>query len=165
VTFADVPAGERIFIDANPLVYYFAPDPIHGPACSQLIARVENQEIVAVTSTHVLSEAAHHLMTLEAAALFGWQSKVVQRLKQQPGSIQKLKRFRQAIDKAVQFPFQVLGISPHLIAVAAELSQQHGLLHNDALCVAVMQAHGLINLASNDADFDRMPGLQRYAPI
>jgi hypothetical protein len=32
------------------------------------------------------------------------------------------------------------------------------------LVVAGMQAHGLMNLASNHADFDRVPGLTRYAP-
>jgi predicted nucleic acid-binding protein len=37
-------------------------------------------------------------------------------------------------------------------------------LTNDALIVAVMQAHGLTNLASHDADFDRVPGITRYAP-
>ena len=58
----------------------------------------------------------------------------------------------------------MLSIPPNLIAVAAGLSQQHGLLHNDALIVAVMQTHGLTNLASNDADFDRVPGITRYAP-
>jgi predicted nucleic acid-binding protein len=31
--------------------------------------------------------------------------------------------------------------------------------------VAVMQANRLTNLASNDADFDRVPGLTRYAPV
>ena len=39
-----------------------------------------------------------------------------------------------------------------------------GLLSNDALIVAVMQANGLTRLASHDADFDRVPGLTRYAP-
>jgi predicted nucleic acid-binding protein len=47
---------------------------------------------------------------------------------------------------------------------AAEISQQHGLLTNDALLVAVMREHGLTNLASQDADFDRVPGLIRHAP-
>ena len=35
---------------------------------------------------------------------------------------------------------------------------------NDALIVGVMLAHGLTRLASSDADFDRVPGLTRYAP-
>ena len=33
-----------------------------------------------------------------------------------------------------------------------------------SLIVAVMQAHGLANLASNDTDFDRVPGITRYGP-
>jgi hypothetical protein len=27
MTFADLPAGASIFVDANPFVYHFAPDP------------------------------------------------------------------------------------------------------------------------------------------
>jgi len=37
-------------------------------------------------------------------------------------------------------------------------------LVGDALIVAVMQAKGLTLIASNDADFDRVPGLTRYTP-
>ncbi len=40
-----------------------------------------------------------------------------------------------------------------------------GLLSNDALIVAVMQANGLSKLASSDQDFDRIPWLTRYEPI
>jgi predicted nucleic acid-binding protein len=43
-------------------------------------------------------------------------------------------------------------------------SQQFELLTGDALVVAVMQAHGLTHLASNDADFDRVTWLTRYEP-
>jgi predicted nucleic acid-binding protein len=32
------------------------------------------------------------------------------------------------------------------------------------LIVAVMQANGLVHWASHDADFDRVPGITRYAP-
>ena len=45
------------------------------------------------------------------------------------------------------------------------LSQQHELLTGDALILAVMQANALANIASNDADFDRVPGLTRYTPV
>jgi predicted nucleic acid-binding protein len=37
-------------------------------------------------------------------------------------------------------------------------------LTDDALVVAVMQHHHLTVLASLDDDFDRVPGLMRYAP-
>jgi predicted nucleic acid-binding protein len=45
------------------------------------------------------------------------------------------------------------------------ISKQRELLVGDALIVAAMQANGLTNLASNDADFDRVPGLTHYAPL
>jgi predicted nucleic acid-binding protein len=57
-----------------------------------------------------------------------------------------------------------LTILPTLVVEAAKISQQTGLLSNDALTVAVMQANGITKLASNDADFDRVPGLTRYGP-
>jgi predicted nucleic acid-binding protein len=129
-----------------------------------LIKRIGNRELQAMTSTHVLSEAAHHLMTFEASTLFGWTSKVVQRLKQQPASVQKLTNFRQAIDQVPQLGITVVAIPPGLVATAPAISQQTGLLSNDALIVALMQANGLTNLASSDSDFDRVPGITRYAP-
>jgi predicted nucleic acid-binding protein len=58
----------------------------------------------------------------------------------------------------------VLTIPPSLIDTAAQISKQTGLLSNDALIVAVMQANGLTRLASHDADFDRVPGIIRHAP-
>ena len=159
MTFADLVAGDSIFLDANLLVYHFAPHPTFGPTCTQVIKRVENHELQAITSTHVLSEAAHHLMTLEASTVFGWTAKVIQRLKQQPAKVQKLTNFRQAVEQVPQLGIRVLTIPPDLIATAAAISQHTGLLSNDALIVALMQANGLTKLASSDADFDRVPGL------
>ena len=42
MTFADLLAGEAIFLDANTLVYHFVSDPLYGAACSQLLQRIEN---------------------------------------------------------------------------------------------------------------------------
>lgn len=162
--FDDLVSGASPFVDANPLVYYFASDPNLGTTCARLVTRIQNQELRAYTSTHVLSEAAHKLMVVEAATQFGWKSKVVQRLKQQPDKVQQLTKFRQAIQQVPQLGIQVLAIAPVLIDAGALVSQQTGLLTNDALLIAVMQANGLANLASADTDFDRVPGITRYAP-
>jgi len=43
----------------------------------------------------VLGEVAHRLMTLEASARFGWPTKIVDRLKQNPATVQRLVHFRQ----------------------------------------------------------------------
>ena len=73
-------------------------------------------------------------------------------------------RFRQAVDEIPAFGIHVVPITAGLVSAAAALSQQNGLLSGDALVVAVMREQGLTHLASHDADFDRVPGLTRYAP-
>ena len=105
-------------------------------------------------------------MTIEATLAFGWpMAGIARRLRRHPGQVQQLTEFRQGIETVLQSQIQVLTIPASLIVAAAIISQQNGLLSNDALLVAVMQAKGLTRLASNDADFDRVPGLTRYAPV
>jgi predicted nucleic acid-binding protein len=105
------------------------------------------------------------MMLVEASALPGWTSvKVKNRLQQQPLAIRTLSRFRKVIETILQSRIQVLTIAPSLILQATGTSQTAGLLSNDALIVAVMGANSLTKLASHDSDFDRVPGITRYAP-
>jgi predicted nucleic acid-binding protein len=164
--FADLVAGESVFVDANTLIYHFGPHPVFGAACSQLIQRINNQEIHGYTSTHVLGEVAHQLMIVEASNLPGWTlGKVKQRLRHQPGALLNLTQFRTAVETVLRSALQILTIAPALLGTAAVISQQQGLLTNDALVVALMRAHGLTKLASHDTDFDRVPGITRYPPL
>jgi predicted nucleic acid-binding protein len=165
MTFAELPAGDAVFLDANVFVYFFSSHTVFGPACQQLVKRIETGEIAGHTSTAVISELAHRLMTLEAMMRFGRTSKVVDRLKKSPASVGQLSRFRQAVASIPQSQIRVLTIPEGLVETAADVSQQTGLLSNDALLIAVMQANSLTNLASHDSDFDRVPGLTRYAPV
>jgi predicted nucleic acid-binding protein len=165
MTFADLVAGDAVFVDANTLTYHFQPHPRWGPPCSNLLLRIENRELAGFTSTHVLSEVSHRLMTIQASVLFTWTfAGIGNRLRTNPAEVQKLTAFRQAIDEVLRSRLQVLTITPHMLAVGAIVSQQVGLLTNDGHIVAVMQAHGLTKLASLDTDFDRVPGITRYAP-
>jgi predicted nucleic acid-binding protein len=166
MTFDDIPAGSAVFVDANTFVYHFEPHPVFGPPCQQLFLRIENNDLQGFTSSAVLADVVHRVMTLEAASLFtrpmtgmaGW-------LKQHPAEVQRLSRHRLAVDEVSLLGIQVLPVTGPLVSLAADVSRQYGLLTNDALVVSVMRNHGLALLASHDADFDRVPGLTRYAPV
>lgn len=165
MTFPSIPNGSQVFIDANIFVYSSASDPKYGAACKQFMERIARREIAGFTSAHVVWDVAHRVMTLEAIAQFGWPVKgIAPRLRQHPSEVQKLTRFRQAVDEVPRIGIHVLPIDFDLVYQATALSQLHGLLTGDALVLAVMQTHGLTHLASNDDDFDRVPGLTRYAP-
>ena len=166
MTFNQIPGNTSVFLDANILVYDFTPDPTFGAECQVLMERIYKwQDFVAYTSTHVLGEMAHQLMILEAARVFGWPlTGITRRLRQNPTEIQKLTGFRQAIDEVPRLGIEVLPIERHLPPLAAALSQVHGLLTNDALILATMQDQAIKHIASHDPDFDRVPGITRYAP-
>jgi predicted nucleic acid-binding protein len=166
MTFDDMPAGSAVFVDANIFVFYFEPHPVFGPACQQLFLRIENNGLQGFTSAGVLSDVVHRVMTHEAATLFGRpMTGIAGWLKQHPTEVQRLSRHQLAVDDVALIGIQVLPITGSLVSRGADRSRQFGLLTNDALVLSVMQHHGLTLLASHDADFDRVPGLTRYAPV
>ena len=98
--FADLVNGEAVFLDANTFVYHFAPDPLLRTPCGQWLQRIEKQDISGYTSTAVLSEVGHRLMTIEARTRPGWSSrKIVNRLKKNPAAVQNLVNFRVAVQR------------------------------------------------------------------
>jgi predicted nucleic acid-binding protein len=165
MTLDQLPSAASVFVDSNILVYHFQPHPVFGPMCHRLLERIEKQDIEGFTSASLLGELAHRLMVIEAGALPSWAGgKVLNRLKQQPSVIQQLMNFQQAVDTVLRSKTRVFTVAGAHFSSAATLSRQHGLLTNDALIVALMQHYRLTVLASHDADFDRVPGITRYAP-
>jgi predicted nucleic acid-binding protein len=164
MNFDDIPVGANIFIDANTFVYAFSKHDLSN-ACSELLDRVDENEIIGFTSTHILSETAHRLMTLEACARFGWPfAGIAQRLNKRPVELQQLSAHQDGIAEVLQSQVQVLSIPPQLVLTATAVSTRYGLLSNDALTVAIMEEQGLTAISSHDTDFDRVSWITRYAP-
>src|SRR5205807_5967554 len=89
--YSDLPAGTTVFIDASPVIHHFEPNAHFGPASTEFLERIENQEITGVTATHILSEVAHRLMTIEAMQTFGWKSAgIALRLRNHPAQVQTM---------------------------------------------------------------------------
>src|SRR5262245_62123132 len=138
MTFADLAAGDAVFLDANTFIYHYAPDPMLGPPCSQLLQRIENQDLSGFTSIHLLSEVVHKLMTIEANARFGWpMTGMANRLRRHPTDVKRLDAFRIALDQICQSRLQILGLSVTALRSASAVCKQTGLLINDALIIAL----------------------------
>lgn len=163
MNFSDIVDGTAIFVDANIFVYAFVPDPQFGPPCNLLLQRIERREVSGWTSSHVLSDVAHRLMSIEACAAFAWPyAGIGRRMKRHPKEIAQLTRFRQALQTISDIGVQVLTVDAGHVATAAGLSQQFGIMSNDALILAVMQDASLTQLASHDSDFDRVVWISRF---
>ena len=83
MTLDQVPAGARMLVDSNVLVYHFQPHPLFGPMCNRLMERIERQDIEAFTFTSLLSEVAHRRLEFGPQALSAIEGVSVRRLRQQ----------------------------------------------------------------------------------
>ena len=166
MNFANLVTGTSLFVDANVFVYDFGPDPVLGPPSKALLNRIETGDLTGYVSAHVFNDVAYRLLTLEACQLFGWPyAGIGQRIRRHPAEIQKLVKSRQALDEIVRIGVNILPVAAPDILLAGDLSRRHGLLSGDALLLAMMQKNGLSQLASNDSDFDRVPGITRFGPV
>lgn len=166
MTFAQLPAGASVFLDANTFVYAILNHPSYGSSCVALLDRIERQELQGFTSAHVLMDTVHRIMTLEASDRFGWPAQgIANRLRRHPNEVQQLVIPRRAVDEIKLARVATLAVNLPQVSQAVDLSRQYGLLSGDALIVAMMRDNNLTQLASLDADFDRVPGISRYAPV
>src|SRR5207244_1130765 len=119
MTFANLAKGDSVFVDANTLIHLFQPHPTLGRHCQQLIRRIDNQELLGFTSSHVISEVSHRLMTIEAQTVLGWTiSGIGNRLRTNPHEVQKLRLFRRAVEQIAQSRLQILPITPPMLVAA-----------------------------------------------
>lgn len=166
MNFGQIPSGTSVFIDANIFVYDFGPDPVFGPPSRAILKRVETGNLNGFLSALAVSDIAHRLMTLEACQIFGWPfAGIAYRLRSHREEIAKLNKSRKALDDILRMGIHILPVAAQDILTAGDLSRQHNLLSGDGLVIALMQSHHLTCLASNDADFDRVPEITRYAPL
>src|SRR5262249_14863189 len=140
MTLDDILAGQAVFVDANILLYYFTAHSRYGAACQKLLDRIANKEITGFTSSSVLAEVVHRLMTIDACQRFRWPAKgIAQRLRRHPAEVQQLTRPRQAVDEITLIGLDVLPVAKGHVSLAPDISRQTGLLCGDAVIVAVMQ--------------------------
>lgn len=161
----DLPAGAHCFVDANIFYYHHVETPPFSDACSDFIARIESGVLTASASPHVLAETVHKIMLAEAAQRFGLgRAGLVRWLQEHRARLRELGVFRAAAEELHRLPLSLLPLDGPLLVAAATVSQQRGLLTNDALVVALMQQHHLSHLATNDDDFDGLPGIVVWKP-
>ena len=160
----DMPDGSLSFVDTNVLVYHFVENPRFSMECRRFLERVVAGDIIAVSVEAVIADLVHKVMAEEARLVHALDSGAVRFLQRHPAEITKLSAFVEAAKQLERLPITLLPVDLATVRQAAELAQQYGLLTNDAIIVSLMQRHGLIHIATNDDDFDRVPGITVWKP-
>src|SRR5262249_13157011 len=112
INFSHLATGDSVFVDANILTYHFEPHARWGAACTQLLQQIENQHFAGYTSSHVIGEVCHRLMTIEAHRSLGWQiGGIGNRLRTNPTEVRNLSLFRTAVEEVLQGRLHVLTVT------------------------------------------------------
>ena len=160
-----LPNGTRVFADANVLTYALSTvEPVHSLTAS-LIERSARQEIQVFTSASQAANVIHRAMIIEAKAVLQVpSSKIIAYLKAHPDAVRRLTRYRQVPGELSRARVRILDVTYREIHASKQYRDDYGLLTDDSIMLAVMERHNLVDLATNDEDFKRIPGLRLWMP-
>lgn len=156
-----IPSGTAVFIDANVFCYALTN---RSMECQTILRRCIAEDLLGVTSLHVINEATHRLMLAEAEHAGIITRAHASLMKKKLDSIMRLRDYWGQTEHILSMNLLFLTQEVDSLRVAQSVRAAHGLLTNDSLIVAGMRKYGLSALASADKDFDRVSGLCRYAP-
>jgi predicted nucleic acid-binding protein len=158
----ELPRGSAVYVDANIFLYH-----LHGASeqCRDFVASCERGDFRPVCSTETLIEVAHRAMLAEAVVR-GWATPrtVSRRLKERPELVGRLEEYRVHVGRVRSLVTSVVPVTIKLLERALALGPALRLLLRDALVVAAAEATVTKRLASADRDFERVPGIELYAP-
>lgn len=153
----------RVYGDANLLYMIVRPPAQVETVLRVFVERLIQGPIELYVSPLTLDEALYRLLLARVREVHGGSPLNLLRANSQ----MLLKSLGSEVVAALQ---QVLQL-PHIYLVGIEATDSHQMLHNmeqhammprDALHLAVLQRLELQDIVSDDADFDRVPGLQRH---
>lgn len=161
----EIESDSVVFIDANILLYSIGSHPVYGEPCKEFLKRVEGKAIDGRTSIVVLNELLHKLVLGEISKKHGLTlPQSLNHIKKNPGVLSSLEAYG-LVDKLEEMPnLTVHEATPQIFTSARSYMRKYNLMSNDALHVATCKSHGIKHIASNDADFERVPELKVWKP-
>jgi predicted nucleic acid-binding protein len=156
-TLADLPLGERIFVDSNILTYHLLDYPTFGPICEKFLQDILDKKYQGFITPIVASETLFNFIKAYILKTYGVKGKdVAILLKQDPKVLQEISYDR---PKEIFGIFNILNNGAVEVENSFEYVSRYALLTNDALNAATMKANKIKSIATNDKDFERLPGV------
>jgi predicted nucleic acid-binding protein len=156
-----IPAGTRVLIDANILIYARRG---MSAQCRHLLERCAQREVSGALTTLVVAEFSHRRMMQEAQNRGLSGSNPAKALAQNPALVRQLTQYSQEIEDLLSGDLLVLAVEGTDFAKATELQRAHGLMTNDSLTLAAGLRNGVSLMATADPQFDSIPGLAVFKP-
>ena len=162
-TLTAIPNGSDLLIDTNVFVYGLTSK---SAQCKTLLERCSKEEVTGITLYEVIHEATHDFMRGEARAkgLFTAAAKGAKYLAANPGQVKLLVDYWTNVKRLLALNLVFLPMEQDIVVGAQTERVNTGLLTNDSIIVAAMREYGVTRIATNDSQFDTVPGISVFSP-
>jgi len=161
VNLDSIPAGARVLIDANILIYARLGV---SRECRRLLERCLSREISGVLTSIALAEYCHRRM-MQAAQSRGLSgSNPARALAQNPKIVRALTDHRLEVEDLLAGDLLIVAVESGDFARALDLQRSHGLLTNDSLNLACGLRAGVSDLATADRQLQAAPSIMVWRP-
>jgi predicted nucleic acid-binding protein len=155
-------AGTRVLVDSTIFIYHFTGASVE---CRRFLERCERGEVRGLTSTLVLAEVAHRLMTVEAVSRgLVTSGSVAKKLRDHPEIVQQLHLYHEEVERIPLMGIDVVALGLPAVLRSGEYRKGHGLMVNDTLLLAAAHEAGIEAVATADADLKRAEGFTLFQP-
>ncbi len=163
MSLGDVPEDTRIFIDAN-VFLNVALKQVHAGHCKDFLKKVHERKLRGFVSLVVLDEILFKLLQGEISNKFKVPLReAVGYAKRNPKCLPQLTKSWDAIENILSMNITVLDMPKELNSVISNC-KRYGLLTKDSLHVTVMEQNNIKDIATSDADFERVDFLTLWKP-
>jgi predicted nucleic acid-binding protein len=162
----DIPDQATVMLDTNVVIYALFPQGRYHQMCKELLQRGAHSEIHLRVTVSAAADVIHRAMILEFLAQGQVQrsADAVTYLKQHPHTVQQLSRYKSILRDITQAKIMILPLTYRDLHASKQYREQYGLLTNDSLLLAAMRREQIHYLATNDPDFERVPGIAVRQP-
>ena len=130
---SELPAGSRVFVDANVMVYFFLQVEPFVETCRDFFRRVANLEIEAFSGADVAGTVIHRVMVAEAITKLGLEPRdAVSYLKSHPDAVKQLQWYRTIPSDIAQARVHILDVTYRELHASKKYRADYGLLTGDS---------------------------------
>ncbi len=162
-------ADERIFIDANVFIYNALDDPHYAESCSNFLRQVETNKLKGVITPHVMDEVLFKILIAEASQHI--ENFTLPNLKKEMKSssfsskiYKPVKEYSDYLTELTYGGLEILTVNGGTVKRSIDLGLQYGLLTTDAIHLSTMKQYGIVNIATNNSDFEKVKSINIYKP-
>lgn len=165
-TLNQIPANVSLLLDANIVIYALFPQVSQHESCQKLLERGARGELQLHLAVNTAADVIHRAMVLELLAQGSFQKSAdaVTYLKKNPQAVQNLTRYKTILRDLKPAQINILPLTYRDLHNSRLFRDEYGLMVNDSIMVAVMKRERIQHLATNDADFERVPGITVCTP-